>query len=265
MDDNTRRVILRLQSQDLAALWNSQTSSTNDSEIDTALRAYRRQLFIIDQQIHQINNAEMPLPTSTTLPAPPNASICMPVSASPLHVPFPARPNLKRFDHLVGSWNARPSRPKLPMGDLLYSRQNRVCSLGGAAFRSSPLRLLQHGKQVKKAPRRPRDNARRASKTIVPLPTFSDTTMSDSSATIIHTPIVKVEKLSASVDDHNQDRKLPLSHQSRCSTCNQDDSTSVKHISSLTREVCKRCGQRTAATYYYCGSCYSAYCWACLD
>lgn len=49
MNEDTRRLILRLQGEDLAALW---TASTDDnSDIDATLRAYRRQLSLLDRHL----------------------------------------------------------------------------------------------------------------------------------------------------------------------------------------------------------------------
>lgn len=49
MDEDTRKLISRIQSEDLAALWNA---STNDSsEIGATLRVYRRQLSLLDRHL----------------------------------------------------------------------------------------------------------------------------------------------------------------------------------------------------------------------
>jgi hypothetical protein len=49
MDENTRKLILRIQSEDLADLWT--TSTYDNSEIDATLRVYRRQLKVLDRHL----------------------------------------------------------------------------------------------------------------------------------------------------------------------------------------------------------------------
>lgn len=54
MDEETRRLILRLQSEDLASIWSSSTTAANDgteSDADMALRVYRQELRAADQLI----------------------------------------------------------------------------------------------------------------------------------------------------------------------------------------------------------------------
>ncbi|KAG9672401.1 hypothetical protein KCU99_g6929, partial [Aureobasidium melanogenum] len=53
-DDETRRLILRLQMEDLASIWASSTTSTDDGtelDADVSLRLYRHELRTADQQI----------------------------------------------------------------------------------------------------------------------------------------------------------------------------------------------------------------------
>lgn len=51
MNEDTRKLILRIQSEDLAALWS--TSTENGSEVDATLRVYRRQLSILDHHLEE--------------------------------------------------------------------------------------------------------------------------------------------------------------------------------------------------------------------
>ncbi|KAH0367815.1 hypothetical protein KCU65_g4466, partial [Aureobasidium melanogenum] len=54
VDDETRRLILRLQMDDLASIWASSTTSTDDGtelDADVSLRLYRHELRTADQQI----------------------------------------------------------------------------------------------------------------------------------------------------------------------------------------------------------------------
>ncbi|KAH0378235.1 hypothetical protein KCU92_g8805, partial [Aureobasidium melanogenum] len=55
MDGHTRKLILRLQSEDLAALWSASTA--NGSEIDATLRVYRRQLSKLDHYLNEARQA----------------------------------------------------------------------------------------------------------------------------------------------------------------------------------------------------------------
>ncbi|KAI5242700.1 hypothetical protein E4T43_04621 [Aureobasidium subglaciale] len=48
MSEDTRQLILRIQSEDLATLW---ASSENQSEVDATLRVYRRQLKLLDSHL----------------------------------------------------------------------------------------------------------------------------------------------------------------------------------------------------------------------
>jgi hypothetical protein len=49
MNEDTRKLILRIQSEDLAELWT--TSTDNSCEIDATLRVYRRQLKLLDRHL----------------------------------------------------------------------------------------------------------------------------------------------------------------------------------------------------------------------
>ncbi|CAD0115162.1 unnamed protein product [Aureobasidium uvarum] len=49
MNKDTRKLILRLQSEDLTALWTASTD--NNSEIDATVRAYRRQLDLLNRHL----------------------------------------------------------------------------------------------------------------------------------------------------------------------------------------------------------------------
>lgn len=51
MNEDTRKLILRLQGEDLAALWT--LSIDDNSEIDATLRAYRRQLSLLDRHLEE--------------------------------------------------------------------------------------------------------------------------------------------------------------------------------------------------------------------
>jgi hypothetical protein len=62
MDENeTRKLILRLQMEDLATIWVSSTTSTDDAadlDADTSLRLYRRELRTAEQQIEDRHSAQ---------------------------------------------------------------------------------------------------------------------------------------------------------------------------------------------------------------
>lgn len=47
MDEDTRRLILNLQSEDLATLW-ADVTTNNDHDIDATIRVYRRQRRLLD-------------------------------------------------------------------------------------------------------------------------------------------------------------------------------------------------------------------------
>lgn len=52
-DDETRRLILRLQMEDLASIWASSTASSNDGtelDADVSLRLYRHELRTADHR-----------------------------------------------------------------------------------------------------------------------------------------------------------------------------------------------------------------------
>jgi hypothetical protein len=55
MDEDTRKLILRIQSEDLAELWT--TSADNSCEIDATLRVYRRQLKLLDRHLENARQA----------------------------------------------------------------------------------------------------------------------------------------------------------------------------------------------------------------
>ncbi|KAG9844860.1 hypothetical protein KCU98_g7097, partial [Aureobasidium melanogenum] len=59
-DDETRRLILRLQMEDLASIWASSTTTTDDGtelDADVSLRLYRHELRTADQQIDDMRSA----------------------------------------------------------------------------------------------------------------------------------------------------------------------------------------------------------------
>jgi hypothetical protein len=64
MDGDTRKLILRTQSEDLAALWSASTDE--HSEIDATLRVYRRQLKLLDRHLE---NTRQPRTTGDTAEA----------------------------------------------------------------------------------------------------------------------------------------------------------------------------------------------------
>jgi hypothetical protein len=55
MDEDTRKLILRIQGEDLAALWAA--SNDNNSEVDATLRVYRRQLSLLDRHLENTRQA----------------------------------------------------------------------------------------------------------------------------------------------------------------------------------------------------------------
>jgi hypothetical protein len=60
-DDETRKLVLRLQMEDLASIWASSTTSTDDAadlDADVSLRLYRRELRTAEQQIEDECSAQ---------------------------------------------------------------------------------------------------------------------------------------------------------------------------------------------------------------
>ena len=60
-DDDTRKLILRLQMEDLASIWASSTTSTDDGtelDADVSLRLYRQELRTAEQQIEDEHSAQ---------------------------------------------------------------------------------------------------------------------------------------------------------------------------------------------------------------
>lgn len=55
MNEDTRKLILRIQGEDLAALWAASTDS--NSEVDATLRVYRRQLSLLDRHLEDTRRA----------------------------------------------------------------------------------------------------------------------------------------------------------------------------------------------------------------
>jgi hypothetical protein len=55
MDEDARKLILRIQSEDLADLWT--TSVDNNSEIDATIRVYRRQVNLLDRHLENARQA----------------------------------------------------------------------------------------------------------------------------------------------------------------------------------------------------------------
>jgi hypothetical protein len=60
-DDETRKLILRLQMEDLATIWASSTPANDDAELDTdvSLRLYRQELRIAEQHIEDRHSAQI--------------------------------------------------------------------------------------------------------------------------------------------------------------------------------------------------------------